>query len=58
MGILCRSRSSGRKLRPEIPEQAQATLERQLTRLGEPCFVCDELEIDLSQMYFFPGFNA
>jgi putative protease len=35
-------------------EQARATLERQLTRLGESEFVCDELELDLSQIYFLP----
>ncbi len=35
-------------------EQARATLERQLTRLGATEFSCDELEIDLAQVYFLP----
>lgn len=35
-------------------ERARATLERQLTRLGATEFVCDELEIDVSQEYFLP----
>ncbi len=34
--------------------RARATLERQLTRLGGSVFVCDELMIDLSQVYFLP----
>jgi len=36
------------------PDQARATLERQLTRLGDSEFVNDNLEIDLSAPYFFP----
>jgi len=35
-------------------EQARATLERQLTRLGESDFICDELIVELSQAYFLP----
>jgi len=35
-------------------ERARQTLERQLIRLGESDFVCDEIQIELSQEYFFP----
>ena len=36
------------------PEQARATLARQLTRLGGTLFRCDEFEIDLIEMCFLP----
>jgi collagenase-like PrtC family protease len=35
-------------------EQVRATLERQLTRLGESEFVCEVWELDLAQVYFLP----
>jgi putative protease len=35
-------------------ERARATLKRQLTRLGNSEFVCEELDVDLSQPYFLP----
>jgi putative protease len=34
------------------PEQAGATIERQMTRLGETPFRCDEFEIELKEIYF------
>lgn len=39
------------------PEGAAANLERQLTRLGESEFTCAQLDLDLSQPYFFPLSN-
>jgi len=42
------------KVPAQKAEQARATLERQLTRLGESDFECAELKIELSQPYFLP----
>jgi collagenase-like PrtC family protease len=42
------------KVPAQKAEQARATLERQLTRLGESDFKCDELKIELSQPSFLP----
>lgn len=35
-------------------QRARENLQRQLTRLGETEFVCDDLQIKLPQSYFFP----
>jgi len=42
------------KIPAHKPGQAIETLKRQLTRLGDSEFVCDEINIDLSNSYFFP----
>jgi putative protease len=42
------------KVLAKKPEQSHKTLERQLKRLGESEFTCDDLEINLSQHYFLP----
>ena len=42
------------KIPAQKPDQVRATLERQLTRLGDSEFVNDKLEIDLSTPYFLP----
>ena len=45
---------NGEKVLAQKTEQARATLERQLTRLGGSEFVCEDFETDLSQAYFLP----
>ena len=42
------------KIPAENIERARDTLERQVIRLGNTEFVCENLEIDLSQVYFLP----
>ena len=37
------------------PEQARAAIERQLTRLGETLFHCEEFEIELKKIYILPA---
>ena len=48
------ARLSGEKIPAKKADQALVTLKRQLTRLGESDFVCNDFEIDVSQAYFFP----
>ena len=42
------------KILAKKADQARDNLKRQLTRLGESDFVCSDIEIDISQAYFFP----
>ncbi|MFN2237084.1 MAG: peptidase U32 family protein [Anaerolineales bacterium] len=42
------------KITARNPEQAVATLERQLTRLGGTLFRCDDFELELAESYFLP----
>jgi 23S rRNA 5-hydroxycytidine C2501 synthase len=46
--------SSVKKDPAKNAQRARQNLERQLTRLGESDFVCDDLKIDLSESFFFP----
>jgi collagenase-like PrtC family protease len=45
---------AGSKIPAEKKDQALATLEKQLTRLGGTLFFCRDIEMELSQAYFFP----
>ena len=53
-GNQARVRLEGEKTPAQNPDQARATLGRQLARLGASEFVGDRLEIECSQAYFFP----
>ena len=43
-----------RKQAAEKPQQAAATIEKQLAKLGDTDFTCAQVSIDMQQMYFLP----
>ena len=44
----------GEKIPAQKEELGLANIKRQLTRLGESEFVCDDVDVDLAQIYFLP----
>jgi putative protease len=53
-GITARAELAALKQTAEKPQQAAATIEKQLAKLGDTDFTCDQVSIDMQQMYFLP----
>jgi putative protease len=53
-GITARAEVAAQKQPAEKPQQAAATIEKQLGKLGDTDFVCRQVQIDMPQLYFLP----
>jgi putative protease len=53
-GITARAELAALKQPAEKPQQAAATIEKQLAKLGDTDFTCAQVIIDMQQMYFLP----
>ena len=53
-GIAAEVKLAALKQPAEKPQQAAATIEKQLAKLGDTDFTCAQVTIDMQQMYFLP----
>ena len=53
-GITSRAEVAAQKQPAEKPRQAAATIEKQLSKLGDTDFTCRQVKIDMPQLYFLP----
>jgi putative protease len=52
--MTARAELAARKQPAEKPQQAAATIEKQLAKLGDTDFNCTQVSVDMQQMYFLP----
>ncbi len=53
-GVTARAELAAEKVPAEKPQQAAATITKQLAKLGDTDFTCQEVALELRQMYFLP----
>ena len=53
-GVTVRAEITAQKQSADKPQQAEATITKQLTKLGDTDFTCREVTLELRQMYFLP----
>jgi 23S rRNA 5-hydroxycytidine C2501 synthase len=53
-GITARTVLAARKQAADKPQQAAATIEKQLAKLGDTAFTCAQVSITMEQIYFLP----
>jgi 23S rRNA 5-hydroxycytidine C2501 synthase len=53
-GITAEAKLAASKQPAEKPQQAAATIEKQLGKLGDTDFTCGQVTIDMQQIYFLP----